>query len=186
MANAKPFSPEDSAALAGAVELLESPGIFIRTVNLVGAPVEYVLKKLPKAAQEKINQATNMALQGALVMAVKTLNPKHHGTSSDWMHKIIVMATGGAGGFFGLAGLPVELPLSTGIMLRSIADIARSEGENLEDVKVRLACLEVFALGGSSSQDDASETSYYMTRAALARTLSEAAEFIACAGIRPN
>lgn len=31
-------------------------------------------------------------------------------------------------------GLPVELPFSTAIMLRSIADIARSEGEDLDDI----------------------------------------------------
>jgi hypothetical protein len=36
------------------------------------------------------------------------------------------------GGGFGLAALPVELPISTIIMLRSIGDIARSEGEDPE------------------------------------------------------
>jgi len=41
----------------------------------------------------------------------------------------------------------------------------------------------VFALGGKSSSDDASETSYYAIRAALARTVSEAASFIAERGL---
>jgi EcsC protein family len=48
----------------------------------------------------------------------------------------------GAGGTFGLAALPVELPVSTTIMLRSIADIARSEGEDLSDPETALACVE--------------------------------------------
>jgi hypothetical protein len=58
--------------------------------------------------------------------------------------------SGAIGGAFGLTALAVELPLSTAIMLRSIADIARSEGEDLTMVESRLACLEVFALGGRS------------------------------------
>jgi hypothetical protein len=33
-------------------------------------------------------------------------------------------------------------------MLRSIADIARSEGEDLSDPEAALSCVEVFALGG--------------------------------------
>jgi hypothetical protein len=46
-----------------------------------------------------------------------------------------------------------------------------------------LACLTVFALGGRSRGDNAAETAYYAVRAALTRTLSEAAEFVAERGI---
>src|SRR5690606_39058927 len=88
-------------------------------------------------------------------------------------------ATGGVGGFFGLSGLAVELPISTTIMMRSIADIARSEGESLSDPQTRLACLEVFALGGRSKADDGAESGYYVVRTALARAISQAAEYAA-------
>ena len=47
----------------------------------------------------------------------------------------------------GLAALAVELPVSATIMLRSIADIARS-GRNLKLADVRLECVQVLALGG--------------------------------------
>jgi len=78
-----------------------------------------------------------------------------------------------------LPGLAIELPISTAIMLRSIADIARSEGENIENIDAQLACVQVFALGGSKRSDDAPETGYYAVRIALARALTEAGEFIA-------
>jgi hypothetical protein len=52
--------------------------------------------------------------------------------SANFFHKLIVTATGAGGGAFGLAGLPVELPVSITIMLRSVADIARSEGEQIK------------------------------------------------------
>ena len=61
---------------------------------------------------------------------------------------MLVGTSGGIGGVFGLAALPIELPVSTAIMLRSIADIARSEGHDISQVKTKLECLEVFALGG--------------------------------------
>ena len=50
-------------------------------------------------------------------------------------------------------------------------------------VDAHLACITVFALGGRTRSDDAAETAYYAVRAALARALSEAAEFVAQRGI---
>ena len=82
-----------------------------------------------------------------------------------------------------MLGLPVELPLSTTIMLRSIADIARSEGERLRTPGAKLACLEVFALGGRSKNDDASESAYFLIRGAMAKSVSEAAGYIAERGL---
>jgi EcsC protein family len=70
----------------------------------------------------------------------------------------LATASGAAGGAFGLPTLPIELPVSTIIMLRSIADIARNEGEDLSDPETALSCLEVFALGGRAKSDDASES----------------------------
>ena len=47
----------------------------------------------------------------------------------------------------------------------------------------KLACLEVFALGGPSKSDDASESAYFLMRAALAKSVSEAAGYIAQRGL---
>jgi hypothetical protein len=80
---------------------------------------------------------------------------------------------------FGLGALPIELPVTTTLILRSIADIARSEGEDLSDPASKLACLEVFAMGGPTTSDDATESGYFAVRAALARAVSEATKFVA-------
>jgi hypothetical protein len=42
--------------------------------------------------------------------------------------------SGGVGGFFGVAAIAFELPLSTTIIMRSIADIARSEGKEVTSI----------------------------------------------------
>jgi hypothetical protein len=102
---------------------------------------------------------------------------------AQWMHTVAVATTGAVGGAFGLATLAVELPVSTVIMLRSIADIARSEGQSIKRPDVQLACIEVFALGGPSRADDAAESAYFAVRAALAQTLTEAARHIAERGV---
>ena len=69
------------------------------------------------------------------------------------MHKSLAVLAGAAGGAFGFSSLPVELPFSTTIMLRSIADIACGKGQFTTDAQTALACLEVFALGGRADAD---------------------------------
>jgi hypothetical protein len=64
-------------------------------------------------------------------------------------------------------------------MLRSIAEIAQSEGEVLSDPETALSCVEVFALGGRAGSADASESGYFAVRGMLAKTVTEAARFIA-------
>ena len=99
------------------------------------------------------------------------------------LHKALATASGAAGGAFGLATLPVELPVSTIIMLRSIAEIARSEGEDPSDPESALSCIQVFALGGRAGSTDASESGYFAVRGMLAKSVTEAARFIAERGI---
>ena len=93
------------------------------------------------------------------------------------------MLAGAAGGAFGWASLPVELPLSTTIMLRSIADIARANGESINDIETQLACLMVFSMGGNSSGDDATESGYFATRIALTKSMADAASYLAQQGV---
>jgi len=130
-----------------------------------------------------VQRATEKSLAKALNFAVRTMSAKTKPASSDKTHKILVLATGAGGGSFGLPALKIELPVTTIIMLRSIADIARSEGEQISLLETKIACLEVFALGGRSKGDDGTETGYFVVRAALARTIAEATNYIAEFGL---
>lgn len=174
----------DQMRLEEAVQLLENPGLVARLADKVGQPISWMLKRLPGNANEVIRSATEKAITKALSVAVATIDHEDQvREASSWSHRLAVAATGGVGGFFGLGALAVELPISTVIMLRSIADIARSHGEDLGTLDSRLACLEVFALGGSHETREAVESSYYAARIALMRALAEAGEFIAERGI---
>ena len=177
------LSYEDQEALRYAKGLLENPGLAAKITGLIGMPIEMALQRLPEKWAQVVNTATKKSLETALQAALLTIDDKSQSNSWEFLHKLAVAATGAGGGALGLLGLPVELPVSTTIMLRSIADIARSEGERLRTPDAKLACLEVFALGGPSKSDDASESAYFLMRGALAKSVSDAARHIAQRGL---
>jgi hypothetical protein len=175
------ISEADLAALKRAVHSLEHPGLAARLANLVGRPVELLGRALPESAAQAIAAATAKGLQAALKVALLTIR-RSPTAGSQLLHKYLAMAAGAAGGTFGLATLPLELPVSTIIMLRSIAEIAQSEGENLSDPEAALSCVQVFALGGRAGTGEL-EGGYFAVRGMLAKSVTEAARYIAQRGI---
>jgi hypothetical protein len=176
------MTPDDLAVLQDAVQKLEHPSLAARLASIAGRPIELLGQMLPASASQIITTATSRGLEIALKAALRTMRGAPH-ARSNLLHKTLATASGAAGGAFGLAALPVELPVSTVIMLRSIADIARSEGEDLSDPESALACVQVFALGGRANSVDASESGYFAARGMLAKSVTEAARFIAERGI---
>lgn len=171
----------DTDALRFAVQVLEHPSLAAHIADVIGRPVE-LLGKLPAGASQAITKATTKSLEAALKVALLTIRGGSQ-ESSQILHRALVVASGATGGALGAVSLPIELPVSTIIILRSILDIARSEGENLADPDASLSCLQVFALGGRTSTDDAAESGYFAVRAGLATAVTTAAHFIAEGGI---
>lgn len=177
------LSASDLADLAAARAVLEHPSLAIRLADRVGRPIDGLVRRLPEGAQERIALATRKALEASLGVALRTLDGGAPRRPSDWLHRGVVIASGAAGGAAGLAGLVVELPFSLTVMLRSIAEHARAQGEDLRQVAARLECLTVFAYGSRSASDDAADSAYFAVRAALARAVGEAAGFVAERGL---
>jgi EcsC protein family len=175
------LSAEDRAALREAVRALEHPGFAARLASVIGQPVERAGRALPPAAAEAIASVTTKALNAALSVALTTLRGAPAG--SRRLHTALAAASGAAGGAFGLVSLPIELPISTVIMLRSIAEIARRAGEDLTTPDAALACIQVFALGARNANSEGGESGYFAVRSILAKTVSEAARYIAERGI---
>ena len=162
----KEISAQELQDLQKAKRILENPGFAMKVAGYLGKPIEFAIDKIDS---ETLNQVTSKALGKALDVAIGSLKEEQSLSSSNLKHKIMAGGSGAVGGFFGLAALAVELPVSTTIMLRSIADVARSQQHELSDMETRLACLEVFSLGSTkNSEDDASESAYFAARATLA------------------
>lgn len=171
------LTDDDRAALRAAYHALEHPSFAARLANALGAPLEQGLRLLPRRWHDQVHTLAAAALRRALGVAIGSLGTAPQSGSlgtvlprggHDGLHKALAMASGAAGGFFGLSALAIELPVTTVIMLRAIADVAHAEGEDLRAVETRLACLEVFAYGGPAASASYAEIGYYEVRAALA------------------
>jgi len=174
---------QDLDDLQYAKMLLENPGLAAKITSALGTPIEKGFDLLPKGWHELVAKSTRKALDISIHSAILTLNTTQKRESANRFHKLMVAGIGAAGGFWGLPALTIELPISTTVMLRSIADIARSEGHDLEDPEVKMSCVEVFAFGGPQQDDDGANSGYFAVRTALAKAVHDAARHIAAKGI---
>lgn len=173
---------EDLVALENAVGLLEHASLATRLSSVVGKPLDLIGDFVPASAKRVISAATYKALEAALKVALRSM-PYGPQSKANPLHKAMVTVSGAVSGAFGLPTLGVELPISTTVMLRSIADIARNEGEDIKAPEGTLECLQVFAFGGSPVRADASKHDYFALRALLAKSVTEAARFLAERGM---
>ena len=182
------ISDLDLVTLADAYQRLENPSLLIRLSSAVGMPLEAVTrelgKKAPDVVVDAVSSSAQKAIEAVLQNSMRSVADDGQTSASPRLHTAAAMSTGAVAGFFGISSLIVELPLTTGIMFRSIADIARAEGESPQDPETILNCMQVFAMGSRESEkDDAAETSYYGVRVALSKTLSDALQFVASQGL---
>ncbi|MDH3533543.1 MAG: EcsC family protein [Gammaproteobacteria bacterium] len=180
-------SEGELAILKQAYTQLENPSLAIRLSSAVGMPVEAVTRELGKRAPEAVvsivSQSTQKAIEFVLHSSMRSIKGEGQAPASPRLHTAAAMTTGAVAGFFGIETLIVELPLTTGIMFRSIADIARAEGESPQDPETILHCMQVFAMGSRvSDKDDAAETSYYGVRVALSKAVTDALQYVASHG----
>ncbi|KPD17359.1 peptidase [Burkholderia sp. ST111] len=178
----------DAESLRTAHDLLENPGWVARLSNMVGQPIEKGLSHLPEKASAAIGDAVQKAIHASLKVALRTMDYNDPSTTeppkaSKWWHMAASAASGAVGGAFGIGAIAVELPVSTTIMMRSIADIARSEGADLADVETQLECIQVLAFGGKSRKDDAAGIGYFAAREAMAKAVADAAKHLATKGL---
>ena len=177
------LNEHDLKTLQWATRHLEHPSLAVRLTSIVGTPIEMGVKLLPRPLYTRTRTLADMAISKALQAALSSLRHEKEPDPHDGFYRMLAAGSGALGGMFGLYSLPVEFGISTTIMLRSIAEIARCQGENIHETGTQLACMEVFALGGHSETDDAAETGYYGIRLALAWPVTHAAHYISRHGM---
>lgn len=184
------ISPEDLAAIKSAKSSMEDIGMLMQGLNKLGERIDSGVKMIPQKQQLWLQKNVNNIL---MTMVKSNLATMEKGNSfkkpSPKVYKTLVTASGiisgalGAATGIGTALFASELALSTNFIMRSIMDIARSEGEDLYDIETQLSCLQVFSLGGNSKDDDGLETSYYTSKIALDNALKGATSYISKNGI---
>lgn len=171
-------------------KFLENPGILAKITNFVGKPLEYAHDRLPEGTQKLITSAVNKSLKSALAVAIRSVSTEKadqkelkeansRSITTKWIHTASVTATGAIGGFFGPISLPVELPLSTGLILRGISSVADEWGHDLQDPSIQMQCLYIFTLGSKKSDsDNALESAYFASRTLFHNLIRESAKFV--------
>lgn len=170
------LSPTEYRALTKAVRTLEHPNLAARIADYAGAPLNRVLAMLPDTASASISRIVERAMLRCLKTAIASLGQRKPQSGSRALSSFAVAVTGGVGGFMGLAALPVELPVTMTIVLRSIADIARKHHEDISSLETRMECLQVLALGARHDTGRV-DIGYYAARAFLARASSRATTY---------
>jgi hypothetical protein len=172
------LAPEDLDRLRDVARILAAEkglafrlGSFVgdQTEGLMNAAGRFVLNNSAFSAR-KIVELSLDRLYDASTRGMDTvaLAEEMAATSAGRRHKLISTISGAATGFMGAPGMVVDIPLTTGLMLRSIAGIARSYGEDPATPEGRRACLEVFALSEHRDGPDG-QAGYWAARAALSR-----------------
>jgi hypothetical protein len=154
--------------LADALNRLEQGrGVIVRLADLVGGAVglagRFGLRQMGMnhGVQNKFAGIAEAALARAYDVAIIGLArepPERAGLT-----RAAVIASGAASGFAGLAGFLPDATFTTLAIMREIARIAAAQGEDLESVDARRACLEVFAFRSAADSDE-SELGYFSAR----------------------
>jgi hypothetical protein len=181
-ASLREMRAEDAAELRKAVRLLENQG-FVRLLNNVaGLPTDKALALVPRRMKNKLDKVVSGAVRQGLQFAVSSIDADDRRPPRNRLSTLFTGVTGGLSGFFGAGGLAAELPVTTTLILRSIADIARSQGEDLSSAPARLACLEVLALG-APAEEKQTQSSYFLARDGFSTFSGNAAKALSARGM---
>lgn len=140
-----------------------------RLARIIGSAVAIAPFRPPEPLRRVAELAARLALRRAFAIALLGLREQGlRARIEARVSRAAATASGAAGGFVGLPGLLPDVTFTTVLIMRRIAAIAVSEGERLDDPATRAACLEVFALGGTSdgagAQSDGPELGYWRAR----------------------
>ena len=169
--------PSHQKALQRAVMNLENKDFAARLADYAGRPIARAMRLMPKVASDQFNKVVEAAILKALNVAIRSIEPQSRRPPARHAASVLAGVSGGIGGFLGIAALPIELPVTTTLMLRAIADIARHQGEDLSTLEARLACVEVFALGAPQA-DRQMGLGYYASRTMISRLAANATSIL--------
>jgi hypothetical protein len=163
-----------------AILTADSRGLVMRLTAMFGRRIESLRSRISKtgerfggAAWSELTQRAQDAVEDTLwnsyglatfgLTAIPRIaRPRRPRNNAG--HRLATAASGVASGFVGLPGVLFDIPFTTTTILRSIAEIARDNGEDIESEETKRACLEVLAFGGPNDADDETEIGYWATR----------------------
>lgn len=150
----------EAAALAHAQARLDRS--WLGHGRRLGAGIEAQWARLPPGVKVRVEAQVTQALQVGLGIAGRAPQMRAGG------HRLLVIASGAAGGAAGLAGALAELPVALILFLQAIREEARAAGLDPDREGVRLATLDILSRGRPIAAQDALDPAFVSSRLALA------------------
>jgi EcsC protein family len=160
--------------------LLDARGIVIRASEWLGGRLRGIGSRyaaigpdllgrhlLGESAQARYQALVEAALRHAYRVGTLGLDTVSARPPRRRAGRLVAAATGGASGLIGAPAIAADLPVTTCLMMRSIAEIARAHGEDLTSADTRQACIEVFAFGGPEIADEDIDIAWWTIRGSL-------------------
>ncbi|MTH65124.1 EcsC family protein [Paracoccus shanxieyensis] len=144
---------------------LSAGGIAMEVMNAVGGRAEDLIQRLPKPVRGRIDKITYAALDRAFDAASRSRGMLRN--RGDWFNRALSTASGAAGGFAGIAGATVEMPVTVTLLLRAIMDIAAEHGFDPDSDVARREALHVFASAGPLASDEGADLGLLAARMAI-------------------
>jgi hypothetical protein len=146
---------------------LGARGAFTSFLESIGRRVEAGIKVLPEHWKDELHTRARDALWWAFRKIVGSMDTEElHRPAARTRYRLFAATSGLVTGAAGMPGIVADLPASTLLILRAIADIARSHGYDLNRPDVQVACIEAFVFGGPTAEDDDADLAFWSTRAA--------------------
>jgi hypothetical protein len=137
----------------------------VKVANLLGAQAENLLDRLPGPVRDGLGRATEQGL----TLAVEAAGHSRRAVPDQpvWVNTAMSSVMGAAGGFSGLPGTLVELPMTITLLMRAVQGVAVQHGFDPSADSVKFDCVRVFSSGGPLSHDDADDLAFIAIRVSL-------------------
>lgn len=144
---------------------LDAGGIAMELLTAIGGKAEGLIERLPAGVRVRMDRITLAALNRAFDAASRSRGMLRE--RGDMFNRLLSTTSGAVGGFAGIGGAMLELPVTVTLLLRAIMDIAGEHGFDPASDEARSEALHVFASAGPLSDDEGTDLGLLTARMTL-------------------
>ena len=141
---------------------LDAGGVAMELLAALGGKAEGLLDRLPGGLRGRMDDIVLAALNRSFDAASRSRGMVRG--RGDMFNRLLSTTSGAVGGFAGIGGAMLELPVTVTLLLRAILDIAAEHGFDPASDEMRREALHVFAVAGPLADDDGTDLGLLVAR----------------------